>query len=232
MPLTPLAQLVDKLDTFEVIRDQIAAILLTETASQMALAAAALPPRDPGQWDLRIFTERTNPWGEFVEIDDPAYDPSPIVNVSYNGTSYDERASNVVERQRGTSTYYIDCYAAALSEETDAGHMPGDQRAALEVQRAVRLVRNYLMAGQYTYLGLRGTVARRWPQGIETFEPPADAKSVQRLGIARLTLLVMHDELSPQTVGQPLELLSVNVKRAPSGELSFCEVTLTGDQTP
>jgi len=231
MPLTPLAQLVDKVDSFEIIRDQIAAILLTETASQQALAVAALPPRDPGKWALRVFTERTNPWGEFVELDADA-DPTPIVNVTYNGSSFDERASNVIERQRASSTYYIDCYTAAASEETDAGHTPGDQRAAIEVQRVVRLVRNYLMAGQYTYLGLRPIVARRWPSGIETFAPPNDAKAVQRLGIARLTLQVMHDEHSPQTVGEPLELISVNVQRAPSGELSFCQVTLTGAEQP
>lgn len=213
------------------IRDQIAAILLTETASQQALAAAALPPRDPGQWELRVFLERTNPWGDFVELSN-GEQPVPIVNVSYNGTSFDERGSNVVERQRATSTYHIDCYTAAASEETPEGHMPGDQRAAIEVQRVVRLVRNLLMAGQYTYLGLRSLVARRWPTGIETFEPPNDARASQRLGVARLTLQVMHDEFSPQTVGEPLELISVNVQRAPNGELSFCKVTLTGDETP
>ena len=46
--------LIDKLDTFEIVRDEIAAILATEIASQEALAAGE---PDPTLWRLRVFLE-------------------------------------------------------------------------------------------------------------------------------------------------------------------------------
>lgn len=216
--------LIDKVDTFEILRDQIASILLLETQSQQALAVAASPPRDPYLWALRVFSERSNPWGEFQDLpDDVERDPvQPIVNVWWNGLQFDQSASNVVERQKGTSTFYVDCYAYATSEDiSGGGHRPGDQLAALEAHRAVRLVRNILMAATYTYLGLRGTVWRRWISAIDMMQPEQDAHAAQRIGCARLTLQVDHSEFSPQVSGEPLELLSVGVKRAETGELYF-----------
>ena len=142
--------LIDKQDNFEIIRDQIAAILTTEIASQQALATAAA--KDPDEWKLRIFTERSNPWEQY--LNNPEADPSPIVNVWFENDKFDPSGSNIDERQKTEAVYNIDCYGYGVSEDVIAGgHKPGDREAAFEVQKALRLVRNILMAAEYTYLG-------------------------------------------------------------------------------
>lgn len=215
-----IAELIDKVDGFEVVRDQIAAILLVEATEQMRLAAAAR--KDPKLWRLRVFSERSNPWDEFSSAPDrnAVEATAPIVNVCFDNCSFDRSASNVVERQRAIGVYHIDCYGYGLSaDDGGSGHVPGDEDAALEAHRAVRLVRNILMAGAYTYLGMRGVVGRRFPESIQVFQPQIDGRAVQHVVAARITLQVEFNELSPQVQGQPLELVSVSVIRAETGEL-------------
>lgn len=215
--------LIDKQDTFEIIRDELAAILLTEVTRQVELASEAA--RNANGWRLRVFLERTNPWEEFQEpaaIDDqtPAPFVAPIVNVSFDTETFDLSASNTVERQKATATYNIDCYGYGVAaDDPSGGHRPGDAQAALACHRAVRLVRNILMSGPYTYLGLRGTVWRRSIQTITAFRPSADEQPVQQVAAARITVQVEFNEFAPQYQGEPLQLVSLTVKRAESGEI-------------
>jgi hypothetical protein len=156
MPAQILSLITDR-DNCEVVRDRIAEILLIEVASQKALAAAADPLQDPDDWDLRVFTERTNPWDEFLPCDGDEEHQStatPIVNVWFDTSQFDSRSSDTVERQKATVVYNIDCYGYGVSSDGDVDHDAGDARAALEAQRAMRLVRKILMAGSYIYLGL------------------------------------------------------------------------------
>lgn len=206
--------LIDKQDTFEIIRDQIVAILVIETANQMALATLA--GKDPDDWKLRIFTERSNPWEQFLNEQD---DKSPLVNVWYDNSSFDPSASNSIERQKTDAIFNIDCYGFGQSEDDVIGHKPGDRAAALEVQKALRLVRNILMAGENTYLQLRGTVWGRWPQSATVFQPQQGERAIQQIVGARLSLRVTFNEFSPQIVAETLELLSVDVIRAEDGEI-------------
>lgn len=218
--IAQIAELVEKTDNFELVRDQIAAILLVESAEQMGLAAEA--HKDPELWRLRVFTERSNPWDEFSSSPDrrAIEATAPIVNVCFDSCSFDRSASNVVERQRAVGVYHIDCYGYGLSaDDGGSGHVPGDEGAALEAHRAVRLVRNILMAGAYTYLGMRGVVGRRFPESIQIFQPQIDGRTVQHVVAARITLQVEFNELSPQVQGQSLELVSLSVVRAETGEL-------------
>lgn len=308
--------LIDKVDTFEVVRDQIAAILLVESVHQQALAAAgyqavtvpdggnigngtctavvavgapvigtwalicsaaaddggvfvlmnpsggvavsgltitpgeatifadqagltftltagtvdfeigdsfSLPIAhfDPRLWRLKVYLERANPWADFINAPDPL-DVSPIINVAFDTTSYDQSRSNSVQRQRAIAIYHIDCYGYGVSSTEDPdeeGHLPGDEDAALEAHRAVRLVRNILMAGAHTYLGLQGLVAFRWPQSVTIFQPTADERRVQNVVGARIALEVHFNEFSPQVEGEPLELISTSVLRAETGQL-------------
>jgi hypothetical protein len=206
-------ELIDKQDTFEIVRDQITAILVTEITNQQVLAAAA--SKDPADWKLNIYQERANPWEQFLNNDD---DPSPIVNVWYDSSSFDPSSSNVVERQKAEGVFNIDCYGYGVSQDVAAGgHKPGDKEAALQVQKALRLVRNILMAAEYTYLGLRGTVWGRWPQAVTVFQPQIDGRTVQQVVGARLAFRVTFSEFSPQVVAETLELLSVDVKRTEDG---------------
>lgn len=220
-----ITELIDKVDRSEQIRDEIAAILLLESENQQALAAAAIPAKNPALWDLRVFLERSNPWEMFKAAPDQI-DGTPIVNVSLESINYDAHSSNTVERQMATGLYHIDCYGYGISTANSddyGGHQPGDEKAALEAQRAIRLVRNILMAGAYTYLGpaFRNIVGRRWPQQIQMFQPTLDGKAHPHVVAARLALAVNFNELSPQVAGQTIELISATVKRRETGEIYF-----------
>lgn len=213
-----ITTLIDKQDTSEIVRDQIAQILADEVASQMALAVTA--GKDPDDWKLRIFTERSNPWEQFLNPDEAGFDDSPIVNVWFDNATFDPGASNIVERQKGEGVFNIDCYGYGRSKDDGAtGHIPGDKEAALEVQRALRLVRNILMAATYTYLNLRGVVWQRWPQSITVFQPQLDGRQMQQMVGARLAFRVQYNEFSPQVESVELESVAVDVKRTEDGEI-------------
>lgn len=210
-----IAELIDKMDNFEIIRDQIAAILATEVANQMQLATDG--GKNPDDWKLRIFSERSNPWEQLLN---EQADRSPIVNVWFDNSNFDPAASNISERQKTEGVFNIDCYGYGISsDEVGGGHNPGDKEAAFEVHKALRLVRNILMAAEYTYLGLRGVVWQRWPQSITVFQPQLDGRQMQQLVGARLAFRVVFNEFSPQVPAETLELVSVDVKRTEDGEI-------------
>lgn len=217
----PIETLIDKLDANEVVRDKLAEILLAESISQQALASAAA--KDPALWKLRVFVDRANPWEEFLaaEPDDESADRSPIVNITLDSINFPGGKGDTVERQGASATFHIDCYGYGFSAETDDGHRAGDQMAAAEAQRCLRLVRNILMAATYTYLDMRGVVGKRWPQSIQMFQPELEARSVQKVVGARFALGVDFNEFSPQVVGQPLESIVVTVRRRATGEVYF-----------
>jgi hypothetical protein len=210
-----ITELIDKQDNFEIIRDQIAAILVSEIANQQVLAVAA--SKDPNDWKLRIFTERSNPWEQWLN---DQTDKSPIVNVWFDNSNFDLSGSDVVERQKSESIFNIDCYGFGISSDDGAtGHNPGDQEAALEVQKAIRLIRNILMAAENTYLQLRGLIWLRWPQSVTSFQPEIDARQMQQIQGARIALKVGFNEFSPQVIGEILELVSIDIKRTEDGEI-------------
>jgi hypothetical protein len=205
-----IPELITKVDNVEIIRDQIAAILTVELANQGVLSGGLPQPR--------VFIERTNPWGQFLTSEQPP--GQPVINVWWDSSTFNESESNVVERQKSETVYNIDCYAAAPSSDVQAGgHLPADEQAARDAQRAVRLARNILMAGVYTYLGLRGLVWKRFPQTISLFQPQIDNRAALRVVAARLALQVHFNEFSPQVEGVVLETLMIDINRAETGEL-------------
>lgn len=194
-------------DNFEVVRDQIAAILKLELAHQTELGGTPEP---------RVFVERSSPWGNLVESPKSVL---PIINVWFDSTTYEGSASNIVSRQRADATFNVDCYGFGVSAETEPGHEPGDLVAALACQRTLRLARLILMSAHYTYLGLRGLVWRRWPQTLGVFQPPIDARAAHHVVAGRLALAVQFNEFSPEVEAETIETLAVEVYRAPTGEL-------------
>lgn len=199
-------------DNFEVIRDQLAAILTVELANQAVLTGLEQP---------RVFVERSDPWGEFIDAPEaePSEPPAPIINVWFENSTTDGASSNIVERQKIDAIYNVDCYAAAVSAETVSGHIAADRLAAFRAQATVRLARQILMSAHYTYLAMRGVVWKRWAQSVTMFQPQIDNKQAQRVVAGRLSMLVQFSEFSPQNVGETLELVSVEVKRAENGEV-------------
>jgi len=211
--------LIDKQDTFEIIRDKIASILVAEIASQQALAVAA--GEDPDLWKVRIYKERSNAWEQWL-ADSPA-DTSPICNVWFDNSNYDQSAGNVAKRQKSTSVYNLDCLGYGVSEETETGHTPGDQVAAEESQRAFRLIRNIIMASEYTYLGLRKTVWKRWPLTVRAEQPEYQAQANKHITAVRFALQVEFNELSPQGTESVLEQINATVRQDADGEQVMIE---------
>ncbi len=219
-----ITTLIDKQDNFEIVRDQIAAILKLEVANQMQLATAA--GKDADLWTVDVYSERSNPWEQYQDGDVT----TPLVNVWFDSANSDDASSDTVERQKVNGTFNVDCYACGISTETGEGHNPGDQQAALNLHRVIRLARNILMAGTYTYLGLRGLVWRRRIDSITIFQPSADDATMQNIVGARIVFRVEFNEFSPQVESVPLELLSVQVKRAETGEILLAtEYQYNGD---
>lgn len=214
-----IEKLIDKLDSFEIIRDEIAAILKVNISRQKGLAIEA--GKDPTLWDFNVYSERSNPWEEFQ---DPEQGPRPpIVNVWFDSMEAQESRSDTVERQMYSGIFNIDCYSYGISSETLDGHTSGDEDGAKQVHRVIRLVRNILMAGEYTYLGLprrdKQFVWGRMVQTVNVFQPAADDATIQNIIGARIVFRVNFNELSPQVEPQTLEILSAQVIRAETGEI-------------
>jgi hypothetical protein len=213
-----ITELIDKQDTRELVRDAIAAILKVEEANQRLLAEA--DAQDPREWALSVFVEREAPWEQFQNPPKDDLDQPPVVSVSFESETTDASASSVVDVQKSTGIFNVDVYGygAALDVE-GGGHQPGDMRAALAAQRGVRLVRNILMAGQYTYLAMNGVVTRRWVDNITAFVPELDAKPLQQVVACRLSFAVDYYDATPQVIPDELEILFIEVKRAENGEV-------------
>jgi hypothetical protein len=213
-----ISEIIDTPDNFETIRDQIAAILAVELANQATLTGLEQP---------RVFVQRSNPWGEFLDTPEeepvaPSGPPTPIINVWFDNANFDGAASNIVQRQKVDGVFNVDCYACAVSAddgENAGGHLAADRLAAFRAQATARIARQILMSGQYLYLGMRGVVWKRWTQSLTMFQPQIDNRQAQRVAAGRLSLLVQFNEFSPQNTGQNLELLSVEVKRAETGQV-------------
>ena len=214
---TALPELIDKQDNYEIIRDQIAAILLVNTTEQQNLATAEA--KDPALWAFEVYTERYRPWEKWLNQE---ADQTPIVNVWFENSTFIESASNISERQKCEGIYNIDIYAPGYAQdEVGAGHKAADEQAALNSQRIMRLVRNILMAAENTYLQARGLVWQRWPQSITSFQPNIDSVTTFALVGMRLAFRVGFNELSPQVPLETLELLAFQLLRDGDGLVYF-----------
>lgn len=210
--------LIDKLDTFEIVRDKIAVILVEEIAAQNVLAVTA--GEDPTLWDLKVYTERSNDIEQFLNPDDLV--KTPVVNVWFDTSSFPQDRGDTLERQMSDSVYNIDIYGYAESSDViEGGHKPGDRESAFEVQRAFRLVRNILMSHHYKYLGLPGTVWQRWPLSVTAFQPEQSGKPVDHVTAIRLAFGVQFNEFTDQEAGGIIGDIFVDVFRAEDGLITL-----------
>lgn len=227
-----ITTLIDKQDTYEIVRDKVALILAEESASQQQIAAGE--GKDPALWKLRVYVERSNPW-EFLRTSDgkaPA-DRSPVVCVWFDSSNTDARASQTIDRQQMDVTINVDVYGMGFTEllAGGAGHKPGDKNAVLEAQRAARLVRNMLMSDSYVALGFSralGLVGQRQISTIQSFQPEYGNQNAQHLAGMRLALQVKVSELAPQTQSVILEEINA-VVQDPDGQVL---IDTTFESTP
>lgn len=211
--------LIDKQDGFEIVRDQIASILTVETANQKALATAA--SKDPALWDLHIYIERTDP---FSVWNNPNKTKAPIVNVWYDVTDYEQAGSNTSSCQTAEGIFNVDIYGYGISKDTAEGHTPGDLAGVNEAQRALKLVRNILMAAENTYLQFNDKprlVTKRFPSQQQMFQPTKSPEESVHVGNARLKMKVRFLEDAPQVVGGILEKLTTKLKKGPDGLFTY-----------
>jgi len=200
-----ITTLINKQDSNEIVRDQLAAILAIEVSNQRALAA--IEELDPDDFSFSVYIEHAKPW-ESSEM--------PLVNVVFDSDRFDNKNSNTIDRQRATGTFFIDCYAK--KETTDC--YPGDELSSREADRIGRLIRNIIMAGEYTYLclgtreyPLGGIVSRRYIPRREKFQPDTRNEAYENIIACRLTVEVDYDEFSPQAEMEDFELLINSCKR-------------------
>ena len=206
-----ITTLIDKVDNVEIVRDQIAAILVLELENQQALAEAA--GRDSREWAVKVFTERGNPWSDYLVPEKDQLDVTPIANVYFERATVQKKKSNVVERQWHEGRFHIDGYGCGLTAETQEGHAPGDQVAKAEAHRAMKLCRNILMSSQYVYLGLQGLGDGRFPSDSAALEPSQDNRSVQQIAAMKMTLEVGFNEFAPQYTPETLEEIGITILR-------------------
>lgn len=203
--------LIDTPDNYETVRDQIAAILVIERDDQMAQAATA--GKDPALWDFKVFEERANPWGDYLN---EGADLTPIVNVWFDSDSFVEAATTRAQTQKCNAYYNIDITAAATRKQG----MNGDEAAAKTAQRVARILRNMLMASKYAYLGLpRGTCWDRQIESREAFQPSIGADASIRVIGMRVRMRVSFNETAPQYEGVPLQGIDIEIKRKETGEI-------------
>jgi hypothetical protein len=204
--------------SFQLVRDKILSILVTEIANQQVLAAQQL--EDPDDWKIRVYAERANPWDQWLNIT-PTTDTSPIANIWYDNTVFPQGHGNVKGRQKNEAIYNIDCYGFAIaSPDLAGGHNPGDREAAYIAHRAVNLISKILMAAEYTYLDLqRGSIWKRWVDSITVYQPEFEGRTVQQVVGARIAFRVEFNEFTPQFIEETLEYISTTIRREEDGEI-------------
>lgn len=208
-----LQALIDKQDTVEIVRDQLALILANESLNQQALALAAA--KDPLLWKYDTGTDLSNPFEKWLNEQD---DRTPIINVWFDTGTYSKSSGNVVEKQKMTAQFNIDCYGLGIAQNIDGGgHILGDEKSAKEAHRIMRLARNILMSSTNTYLQLRGVVWGRFPASQSLMQPRFDNNQGLQVTAGRIILSVDFWEFSPQYNGEELELLNLEIKRDDDG---------------
>ena len=192
--------LINKQDTFEVVRDQLVTLLRLEFGHQFQLATTS-GQVNPNLWNVHVFGERLAPWESATNL--------PIVTVGWQNSMFsDQGAGNVVKRQKAQATYHIDAYGFGVS----SGTRSGDEHAFLEAHRVIKLVRNILMHADNTYLGLRGLVWRRWVESMMVFIPqPSDIVTKPTVGV-RLVLQVIFNELTVETPAPTLDTIQIDIR--------------------
>ena len=205
--------LIDKLDTFEIVRDQIAGILRTEFISQQALAVTA--GKDPLLWAPDIFLERDFPIDKWIN-EDGTLNANTVPNVTIsieNSQRNDRRTSVPTGKQVYEVTYLIDCLARGVDTETATGHIPADKDAHFNCQATVRLVRNILSATIYRKLELVGLIdAHPHFSTFEYGQPPVEA-ILPHMSVwnGRGRFMVTMVEFAPEFVGENLELIHIDI---------------------
>ena len=218
--------LIDKKDNFELVRDEIAAILAKETANQQALAISAA--KDPKLWAFNVFKERSDVWASLLETEDPV---DPVVNVWFESADFaGDQSFNALKQTAEPGIFNIDIFTASINKKNVGdGYIIADKQAALDCQRIMRLIRNILFSvppdssqpgEDYTWLNMRGVVGRRHIQGITRFQPGYKEQAVPVVA-ARIVLAVKYLETGLEGPDNDFDLVQLETTTSTGGQVEY-----------
>lgn len=220
MPL----ELIDKQDNFELVRNEIAAILAAETVNQQALAVLA--GKNPELWKFDVYIERARIWESLTELEEPV---AAVVSIYFESEDFArDQSYNALLQTADPGIFNIDIFTTALNQKNVGdGYITADRAAILDCQRVIRLIRNILFSvpadstqpGQdYTFLNMRGVVGYRRVQSVVQFQPDYKKQAVV-LAAARIALAVKYIETALEGPDQPFELLQVEATTTTDGQV-------------
>jgi hypothetical protein len=165
---------------------------------------------NPAEFNIGVYLERERPW-QLTENSE-GKSPFPLVNIKLAGYRKENEPGSTVNRQKYIGDFIIDCYAQGSPDNPDYFD---DTDATLKAWRLGRKVRQVLMSGYYTYLGMRDIVRRReiieGGTGTPTDKTGNIDDSAVSVTICRILFSVFFSEESPQASGVELEGISLKV---------------------
>lgn len=158
-------------DSFELIRDRIADILIDELGVQTQLTYDA-------HTDPKIMMENTNP-EDLTGL--------PTLNISVAAGTYDSKDTRSV---KGSYQFYLDCYTHAKTTSTTQGNYLAAQR----LHKLIRLVRSILNDPIYKTLGFKPPfIYRVWFSAFDISNMPGKNDTLNSM-MGRLTFNVQASE--------------------------------------
>jgi hypothetical protein len=207
--------LTDK-DNAEKIRDTIAVILAAELKNQSELAQKE-QIADKEDFNIKTYIEHGRPWFLYFN----GNYSFPIVNVCLQETAPDTAPGSTANNVKYIGQYFIDCYGCGNSRNENED-IPDDYLSAMRAWKTARIVRNILMSGFYTYLGMRDIVRKREVKKMTTIIPKNLADSAISITAARIVFEVSFFEKSPQA--QAAELEDISFVSQNDGEVTLIDI--------
>lgn len=205
-----------------VVCDAVAAILSLEEENQRRLAVEA--NQDPEPLRVRVYRDMSAPISDWVNTD-ADIDLAPIVNVRIERE--DTVGGNVIEQQRCTVRVAIECFAVGVSTAGSTGFSHAEEASLASIRSVSAFVRKVVMAGENTYLGLRGVVTKRWIESLSYIPIDHDqTPSAQHVRACKILLSVDTYEVSPQIESVPLASIRVRLVKNSDGQVLASSVFL------
>lgn len=222
----PLGKLINRPDNFEVIRDEIAAILALETVNQQALAVAV--PLDPKPWKFDVYKERSRIWDSLDQSEEPV---TPVVNVWFDSEDVAGNQSyNALTQTMNPGIFNIDVFTSAINtKNVGLGYLSADQQAVFDCQRIMRLIRTILFSvppdrtqpgDDYSFLNLRGVVGYRRIQSVSMFQPDYKKQTVI-IAAGRIALAVKYIETGIEGPDNDFDLLQLQTTIGEGGQVNY-----------
>jgi hypothetical protein len=209
---------IDKLlinkDNAEIIRDTIAGILKSEIENQIKIAEE----NDvvDSDYNINVFIENSRPWA----LIDENNNPFPLVNICLQQLVEEERPGSTINNQKYIATFYIDCWGCGNKNSEDS---PDDYLSTIRAWKTARIVRNILMSGIYTYLGIRDIVRKRKVVSMVTIIPQNLNESAISITACRIKFEVETFQESPQVTPAVLSAVSLQIDD-PTGEVKLVNI--------